>query len=61
MQHRHHQQTDEMDIQALKLSDCLIQQFETTIGTETTNHNESEIIEELLHRKPLIELLMHHL
>lgn len=61
MQHRHHQQTDEMDIQALKLSDCLIQQFETAIGTEATNHNESEIIEEFLHRKSLIELLMHHL
>lgn len=61
MQHRHHQQTDEMDIQALKLSDCLIQQFETAIGTEATNYDEGVIIEELLHRKSLIELLMHHL
>ena len=61
MQYQHHQQAAEMDIQALKLSDCLIQQFETAIGTETTNRNESEIIEELLHRKSLIELLMHHL
>lgn len=61
MQYRHHQQADEMDIQALKLSDCLIQQFETALGTETTNHDEGEIIEELLHSKFLIELLMHHL
>ena len=61
MQHRHHQQADEMDIQALKLADCLIQQFETAISTESPNYDEGVIIEEFLHRKPLIELLMHHL